>query len=109
MGMRCIFCKKDSSNSRSVEHIPPESLSNEEHTLPAGIVWIPGRLLDFPYQDLPCRCHSLRLRCRVGPLPDDASLQFVTPAERVLRGWWGFLSARQLSHELDSVIAPVEP
>ena len=36
--MRCIFCKKDSCNSRSVEHILPESLGNEEHILPAGIV-----------------------------------------------------------------------
>jgi hypothetical protein len=38
MGLRCIFCKKDSSTSRSVEHILPESLGNEEHILPPGIV-----------------------------------------------------------------------
>jgi len=36
--MRCIFCKKDSSNSKSVEHIIPESLGNTEHILPPGIV-----------------------------------------------------------------------
>jgi hypothetical protein len=36
--MRCIFCKQDSSTSRTIEHIVPESLGNEEHTLPAGIV-----------------------------------------------------------------------
>ena len=35
---RCIFCKKDSGDSRSVEHILPESLGNKEHTLPAGVV-----------------------------------------------------------------------
>jgi len=34
----CIFCKKDSAGSRSVEHILPESLGNKEHTLPAGVV-----------------------------------------------------------------------
>lgn len=34
----CIFCKKDSSGSRSVEHILPESLGNKEHTLPPGVV-----------------------------------------------------------------------
>lgn len=36
--MRCIFCKEDSSASKSVEHIIPESLGNTEHTLPRGVV-----------------------------------------------------------------------
>lgn len=36
--MNCIFCKKESSNDRSIEHIIPESLGNEDHTLPKGIV-----------------------------------------------------------------------
>jgi len=36
--MRCIFCKKDSSNSKSVEHIIPQSLGNTEHVLPPGVV-----------------------------------------------------------------------
>ncbi len=36
--MRCIFCKKDSSNSRSVEHIIPESLGNTTNILPKGVV-----------------------------------------------------------------------
>ncbi|WP_421773816.1 HNH endonuclease [Gracilimonas sp.] len=36
--MNCIFCKSDSSNSRSTEHIVPESLGNKEHTLPPGVV-----------------------------------------------------------------------
>jgi hypothetical protein len=36
--MRCIFCKKDSSKSKSVEHIIPESLSNKEHILQPKIV-----------------------------------------------------------------------
>jgi HNH endonuclease len=35
---RCIFCKEDSSNSKSREHIIPESLGNDDHTLPPGIV-----------------------------------------------------------------------
>jgi hypothetical protein len=38
MDTRCIFCKKDASSSRSLEHIIPESLGNEEHTLPPGVV-----------------------------------------------------------------------
>lgn len=36
--MRCLFCKKDSSTSRSVEHIIPESLGNTTHILPKGVV-----------------------------------------------------------------------
>lgn len=34
----CIFCHKDSSLSKSVEHIIPESLGNKEHILPKGYV-----------------------------------------------------------------------
>jgi len=36
--MRCLFCKNNSDNSRSKEHIIPESLGNIEHILPAG--WV---------------------------------------------------------------------
>lgn len=36
--MRCIFCKEDSTSSKSVEHIVPKSMGCKEHTLPAGIV-----------------------------------------------------------------------
>ena len=36
--MRCLFCRGDSTASRSVEHIVPESLWNTEHVLPPGVV-----------------------------------------------------------------------
>lgn len=36
--MRCLFCKRDSAGSRSVEHILPESLGNTTRTLKPGIV-----------------------------------------------------------------------
>lgn len=36
--MKCIFCKADSSSSKSVEHIIPESLGNKSHVLQRGIV-----------------------------------------------------------------------
>jgi hypothetical protein len=36
--MICIFCKADSTGSRSVEHVIPESLGNTEHTLRPGVV-----------------------------------------------------------------------
>ncbi len=34
--MRCIFCREHSDESKSVEHIIPESLGNVEHILPDG-------------------------------------------------------------------------
>jgi hypothetical protein len=36
--LRCIFCKHDSTKSKSIEHIIPESLGNIEIILPPGIV-----------------------------------------------------------------------
>lgn len=36
--MRCIFCKSNSSGSKSVEHIIPESLGNKAHILQKGVV-----------------------------------------------------------------------
>lgn len=36
--MRCLFCKQDSSNTKSVEHIIPESLGNKTMILPCGYV-----------------------------------------------------------------------
>ncbi len=54
--MHCIFCKKDSSTSRSVEHIIPESIGNIDHILPVGTVcdscnnYI-GREVEKPFLD----------------------------------------------------------
>lgn len=36
--MRCLFCKQDSSNTKSIEHIVPESLGNKKFILPIGYV-----------------------------------------------------------------------
>lgn len=36
--MRCIFCKKDSAETKSIEHIIPESLGNKSFVLPRGYV-----------------------------------------------------------------------
>jgi hypothetical protein len=36
--MYCIFCKRDSTDSKSIEHIIPESLGNTIATLPRGVV-----------------------------------------------------------------------
>lgn len=75
--MRCIFCKKDSSNSKSVEHIIPESLGNKHHTLPKGVVCdecnnyfavkIEKTVLDTPYfQSLRAR---LMIENKKGKIP----------------------------------------
>lgn len=36
--MRCLFCKKDSDETKSIEHIVPESLGNKSFVLPLGYV-----------------------------------------------------------------------
>jgi hypothetical protein len=36
--MNCLFCKQNSDNSKSVEHIIPESLGNKDYILPKGFV-----------------------------------------------------------------------
>ena len=36
--MHCLFCKNDSSNTKSIEHIVPESLGNKTFVLPIGYV-----------------------------------------------------------------------
>jgi hypothetical protein len=36
--VRCVFCKRYSDRSSSVEHILPEALGNKDHTLPPG--WV---------------------------------------------------------------------
>ena len=36
--MRCIFCKREESIAKSVEHIVPESLGNTAHILARGVV-----------------------------------------------------------------------
>ena len=36
--MRCLFCKQDSTNARSIEHIVPESLGNKTLVLPKGYI-----------------------------------------------------------------------
>lgn len=36
--MNCIFCKQDTTASKSVEHIVPESMGNKNNILPKGVV-----------------------------------------------------------------------
>jgi hypothetical protein len=36
--MKCVFCKCDSEDSKSVEHVIPESLGSKTIVLPRGLV-----------------------------------------------------------------------
>lgn len=56
--MRCLFCKNDSTNSKSVEHIVPESLGNKTLTLPLGYVCDTcnnyfARKVEKPFMEIP--------------------------------------------------------
>ncbi len=56
--MRCLFCKMDSTDSKSVEHVVPESLWNKKHVLPKGVVCDPcnnyfAREVEKPFLDSP--------------------------------------------------------
>jgi hypothetical protein len=60
--MRCVFCKVDSSRSRSVEHIIPESLWNTKQILPRGVVCDQcnnyfARAVEKPFLDSPAMTH----------------------------------------------------
>jgi hypothetical protein len=62
--VNCIFCKDESSGSRSVEHVIPESIGNTEYVLKPGIVCdkcnnyfaskLEGPLLSDPYFRYQC-------------------------------------------------------
>jgi hypothetical protein len=76
--MNCIFCKKDSATSKSVEHIIPESLGNETLILGKGIVCdkcnnyiavkIEQPLLELPY--FKQYRHELSIENKRGKIPD---------------------------------------
>jgi hypothetical protein len=64
VSMKCIFCGSDSSGSRAVEHVIPESIGNTEHILKPGIVCdtcnnyfaskVEGPLMSDPYFRYQC-------------------------------------------------------
>jgi hypothetical protein len=75
--MRCIFCRADSSSSRSEEHIIPHSLGNRRHTLKPGMVCDAcnnyfSREVERPFLNAPAiqhlRFHQL-LESRKGSIP----------------------------------------
>ena len=60
--MRCLFCKLDSTESKSVEHVVPESLWNTQHVLSKGVVCDScnnyfAREVEKPFLDSPAISH----------------------------------------------------
>ncbi|MCS3925300.1 hypothetical protein M2175_000331 [Bradyrhizobium elkanii] len=75
--MRCVFCRADSTSSRSEEHIIPHSLGNRRHILKPGIVCDAcnnyfSREVERPFLNAPAiqhlRFHEL-LESRKGSIP----------------------------------------
>jgi hypothetical protein len=75
--MDCLFCKRDASQSRSVEHIVPMSLGNTEHVLARGRVCDAcnnyfSREVEKPFLDHPlvtAQRFLLRVPSRRGVIP----------------------------------------
>jgi hypothetical protein len=84
--MNCLFCKHNSDNSVSVEHIIPESLGNKDHILPRGIVCdkcnqyfalkIEKELLEQPY--FKNVRHRARIESKKGRIPIENAI-FISP------------------------------
>lgn len=77
--MNCIFCDKLSHDSRSVEHIVPESLGNKKFILPKGTVCDEcnqyfSKKIEQPLLDLPffkSNRHKLNIQNKKGKIPSD--------------------------------------
>ena len=92
--MRCLFCKQNSSDSISVEHIIPESLGNKTAILPKGIVCDKcnnyfARKVEKPFLETSA-IKALRFREPIpskkgvvphlnGVLPDGSSVKVINP------------------------------
>ena len=56
--MKCLFCKQSSTDTKSVEHVVPESLGNTKFILPLGYVCDKcnnyfAREVEKPFLELP--------------------------------------------------------
>lgn len=77
--MNCIFCSAQSHESKSVEHVIPESLGNKEYVLPAGVVCDKcngyfGRKIEQPLLEIPFfkqNRHRNNIFSKNGNIPPD--------------------------------------
>jgi hypothetical protein len=87
--MNCVFCKQSSNNSKSVEHIVPESLGNTRYILPKGIVCdkcnqyfavkIEQHLLEIPF--FKSSRHRLNIVSKKGEIPPDKGFSISPKSE----------------------------
>jgi hypothetical protein len=80
--MYCLFCKENSDNSTSIEHIIPESLGNKDHILSRGIVCdtcnnyfaikVEKPLLEIPY--FKNVRHRARIENKKGKIPIERAI-----------------------------------
>lgn len=95
--MKCLFCKQNSTNTKSVEHIVPESLGNTTFILPLGYVCDKcnnyfAREVEKPFLDLP----ELRLLRFQEAIPNKKNKM---PAiTGLLNGKYPITLKRKLSH-----------
>lgn len=82
--MRCLFCKNSSDDSKSIEHIVPESIGNTKYVLPKGFV---------------CdKCNNYFSRKVEGPLLSHTSF-------RNLRAWYQVPTKKGVMPRLQGFVA----
>lgn len=96
--MKCLFCKQSSADTKSVEHIVPESLGNTTFILPLGYVCDKcnnyfAREVEKPFLDLP----ELRLLRFQEAIPNKKNKMPVI--DGLLNGNYPIKLKRKLSHD----------
>lgn len=103
--MKCLFCKQNSSNTKSVEHIVPESLGNTTFILPLGYVCDKcnnyfAREVEKPFLELP----EMRLLRFQAAIPNKKKKMPVI--DGVINGNYPIKLRRKISH--NEVISEAE-
>ena len=95
--MKCLFCKQSSTDTKSVEHVVPESLGNTKFILPLGYVCDKcnnyfAREVEKPFLELP----ELRLLRFQEGIPNKKNK--MPTIDGLLNGNYRIKLKRKLSH-----------
>lgn len=108
----CIFCKSDTQNERSREHIIPESMGNVNHILPLGAVCHDcnqyfARKVERPLLESPVFRHlraGMKVPSKRGRVPAwDASDGLDLPGKRLMGRFLGKVGLEVLVHKTQEV------